>query len=152
MWCCCLVFFVAVASVAAAADTDTTATAKLANVTVPWVIAVEEMLSSISLGPLKKEFTPEYVARRTRVAAIASKTARLRARVATSIIESTDTRAVTCVANEIDEVVNAVIEELKALGFTDAYHLKSAPPECVGTAAVLVKVPPPAANKEQKEL
>jgi hypothetical protein len=81
---------------------------------------------------------------------MASKTARLRARVATSIIESTDTRAVTCIAtNEVgDEVANSVVDELKALGFADTYHLKSAPPECVG-AAVLVKIPAPASeNKE----
>jgi hypothetical protein len=84
-----------------------------------WMRAVEEILASQSIAnPLRPEFTPAYLAKRTRAGALKTQVARFRAAAASSMVECLDTKARLCPAPTIsEEAVTIVLDELKALGF-----------------------------------
>lgn len=113
-----------------------------------WMNAVEEIISHISLGsPLKADFTPDYVAKRTLAFTIKKQTNAFRALVASTIIRTSGTEAHVCIdSTQTDEaVVRIIVAELKEREF-DVLWLHSVE-ECVGRAALLIKLPPP--NEQQ---
>lgn len=96
------------------------------NATRKWMLAVEELLSAVSLGPLKKEFTPSYLGRRTHASVLATQTARFRARTARSLIEADGTRVIVCIdaTTTTDAAVDVVLQELKEREF-NAFVVKA---------------------------
>lgn len=123
-----------------------------ANATRKWMYAVEEVLSAVSLGPLKAEFIPSYIARRTFASVIAAQTARFRARAARALFEATGTRVIVCIDETAttSEAVEAVREELVKHEF-DAFVAK-AHPSCPGAkksqdALLVDNLPPPTSSE-----
>lgn len=115
------------------------ATAEPVNQTL-WNAAVEEILATVSLGPLKKEFTPDYVAKRSREQALKAQVLHFRAQVATSIVECITNKVTVCPmrASISHEAVETVANELKERGFEDVFILKD--------WCLLIHVPPPGSN------
>lgn len=107
-----------------------------------WKNAVEEILAHVTLGPLKMDFTPDYVANRTMEFVLRKQTNRFRAMVASAIVECNTEEARACVPHSIDStVVKAILEELKERSF-EAFWLHEMD-ECAGKSGLLIKVPPP---------
>jgi len=120
------------------------------NATQKWMTLVEEVLTMVSIGPLKEELTPTYLGKRTLEASIQAQTARFRSRVARSLIECTGTKATSCIdpSTTSDDAVQLVHDELVKHEFTVAWVKTS--PLCPtvngrGASALVVDVPPPAA-------
>ncbi len=110
----------------------------------------------VSIGPLKDELTPAYLAKRSMEASVQAQTARFRSRVARSLIESTGTKATACVdpATTSDDAVQIVHDELIKHEFTVSWVKSS--PLCPtvggrGASALVVDVPPPMAAEKTKE-
>ena len=110
-----------------------------------WMFAVEEILSSISMGPLRPHFTPDYIAKRTPESVLQSQTSRLRAKTGRVVMDAVGTRAVSCIdpSTTKDEAVKNVLAEFKALGF-DILWSKSED-GCFGGQGLVVNGPPPTA-------
>jgi hypothetical protein len=108
-----------------------------------WMAAVEEIVSHVTLGPLKQDFTPEYVGQRTADFALRKQTRRFRAHVAQAIIESLGTQVNICIDHLTDEqAVKTVQSELKERGF-EVYWLREMQ-ECIHHGqGIMVKVPAP---------
>lgn len=91
-----------------------------------WKRAVEEILASLTLGPLKEDFSPDYLAKRTYSGALRAQTNRFRAHVATAMVQSLGSKITVCPNETIDDkAVEAVIEEVKQRGFDQVYWLKN---------------------------
>lgn len=111
--------------------------------TTKWQQAVEEILASVTLGPLKEDFSPKYLAQRTRSQALRGQTNRFRAKVATALIECIDTKTTVCPGEHVtDHAVESVVEELKQHGFAEVYWLKN--------RCVVVHVPAPRGDEVDK--
>lgn len=125
------------------------------NATKRWMLAVEEILSSVSLGPLKAEFTPEYLGQRTLKSALQSQASRFRAKVSRAMIECAGTKAIVCIdsVSISDKAVKLVFDELKKLGFTVEWNRYAE--QCFGTGALsfgqalVITMPPPAAESKE---
>lgn len=105
-----------------------------------WVRAVEEILSGVMLGPLKEEFTPSYLARRTREASLKAQTNRFRARVATAMAESLEDHVIVCRFDHIGQsAVDAVIAELRNHTFHSHYETGL----CGARGGIYVALPEP---------
>ena len=119
-----------------------------ANTTRKWMLAVEELLTFTSIGELKAEFTPTYLANRTDVSVLHSQAARFRAKVARQLIECPTTQAIICVDPTMtsDKAVLMVLNEFKKLQFKIVWS-KS---EEACPSALVVELPPPTVT-EKKE-
>ena len=107
-----------------------------------WRNAVEEVLAHITLGPLKMDFTPQYVGNRTMEFVLRTQTNRFRALVASAIVGSSTTEAIVCVPRAIERsAVKAVLDELKERTF-EAFWIHEMD-ECLQQSGVLVKFPAP---------
>ena len=105
-----------------------------------WMHAVEEILATVTLGPLKEEFTPSYLAKRTQSGALRMQTNRFRAQVAASMVECTSDRVTVCpYPSTSDPAIEEVQKELETRGF-EVYWLK--------TKCLLVHVPEAEINSE----
>ena len=83
-----------------------------------WRMAVQEILTSISAGPLSTEFTPSHLAKRRVADAMKNQVARLRGQVASAMLETVGSRVDLCAERRFsDEAVAMVKEELEARGF-----------------------------------
>jgi len=114
-----------------------------------WMTAIEELVSHISLGPFKKDFTPEYIAKRTVDFALKRQTNNFRGLVASTIIQTVGDNAIACIDPtriSEEESVKIVIDELKDHGF-DVLWIHSMQ-ECLGRSGLSIKVPPAAKSKE----
>ena len=111
-----------------------------------WMRAVEEILASHSISvPLRAEFNPDYLAKRTRAAASRAQVARVRAMVATAMVECADTNVKLCAPpHVVDEAIVVVLDELKVLGF-EAFQVLHANWCPMAKAGILIHVPGPAA-------
>jgi hypothetical protein len=116
-----------------------------------WMNAVEEIISHVTLGPLKDDFTPEYVGKRTVDFALRKQTYRFRAHVASAIIECLDTETKVCIHYLTSEhAVKAVADELKQHQF-EVLWLREMQ-ECVNHGqGLLIKVPPPLQGNEVED-
>lgn len=86
--------------------------------TTTWRNAVEDILSRVALGPVKKEFTPSYIGKRTRESALTLQTAQLRARVATGIVQCLSDKVIICIESTIsNDAADIVLNEFKTLEF-----------------------------------
>ncbi len=138
---------------AAAATTDQEA---FNNATQRWISSVDEVLTMISIGPLKDELTPAYIGKRTAEAALSAQCARFRSRVARSLIETIGTKATSCIDPSMtsDDAVQVVHDELIKHEFTVAW-VKSSPlcPTVGGrsASALVIDIPPPAAPVDSKK-
>jgi hypothetical protein len=125
------------------------------NSTQKWMTLVEEILTIVSIGPLKDELTPSYLAKRSMEATIQAQTARFRSRVARSLIESIGTRATSCIDPSMtsDDAVQLVHDELVKHEFTVTWVKSS--PLCPmvggrGASALIVEVPAPVVATVEK--
>jgi hypothetical protein len=108
-----------------------------------WKHAVEEVMASVVLGPLRPDFGPEALRRRTREGAVRAQTNRLRARVAVAMIESTGELVEACLLEHTSpEAARALVDELRAHNFTSASWIRDER-RCHG-GYIRVEVPPPA--------
>lgn len=86
-----------------------------------WRQAIESILSNIVLGPLKPEFTPAFVERRTRDSIIAAQRNYFRAYVARIIMQSLAPEGLITVQPPPEvapEVVEAQVQELREHSFS----------------------------------
>lgn len=111
------------------------------NTTRKWMLAVEELLTFTSIGQLKPEFTPTYLANRTDESVLQSQAARFRAKVARQLIECPTTQAIICIDPTMtsDKAVQLVLNEFKKLQFKVVWS-KS---EEACPSALVVELPPP---------
>lgn len=108
---------------------------------VEWKHAVEEIMASVVLGPLRPDFGPEALRRRTREGAIRAQTNRLRARVAVAMIESAGELVEACLLEHTSpEAARALVDELRAHNFTSASWIRDER-RCHG-GYIRVEVPP----------
>ena len=78
-----------------------------------WMRQVEMTLSSISIGPLRKDLGPSHFANRTRKGVIAQQTMRFRARVVSQIADALlDSVAIEIPPEICDEAVKQVLDDL----------------------------------------
>lgn len=98
------------------------------NLTQKWMVMIEEVLTMVTLGPLKDEITPAYLGRRTLSDVISVQAARFRSRVARSLIECSGNKATSCIdpSTTSDEAVQVVHDELQKHNFTVSW-IKSSP-------------------------
>ncbi len=108
-----------------------------------WRFAVEEILSAVSMGPIRSHFTPDYLSKRTIESVLLSQTAGLRARVARGVMDAFGTKALICIdlTTTREEAVKAVIDEFKKATFDIIWSRSS--DECFGQNALIVMLPPP---------
>jgi len=113
-----------------------------------WMHAVEEILSTVSLGPLKKEFTSSYVSQRTPEFSMKLQTSHFRALVATSIVQTVGPKMVVCIDPSLysDEAVKTVVEELKERDFDVLWLHKT--DECFKSSLLITLRPPAIEGKE----
>jgi hypothetical protein len=91
-----------------------------------WRHAVEEVMASIALGPLRPGFGPDALQKRTREGAVRAQTNRLRARVVVAMVETLEEYVEVCVPEHVgSEAARAVTDELRAHNFTGAVWLRS---------------------------
>ncbi len=116
-----------------------------ANMTKKWMLAVEELLSAISLQPLKKEFTPSYLATRTQESVISMQASRFRAKTARAMVEATEPRVTVCVETPqtADAAVTIVYDELRALGYDVIWAKSDSSCQKPTHSALLITVPLP---------
>ena len=125
-------------------------TSETVNVTQKWVSTVEELLTKVSLGPLKQEITPAYLAQRTAESTLDEQSKAFRARVAYSFLSCRRNKATVCIdpSTTDDEAVQIVHDELIAHNFTlvwaKTYSL------CRGAAALLIDLPEPTVKEKQE--
>lgn len=136
-------------TLAAATSTDQEA---FNNATRKWMGLAEEILTMVSIGPLKDELTPAYLAQRSMESTLQTQAARFRSRVARSLIECVGTKATACIDPSMitDQAVQLVYAELIKHGFDVIWAKTSSLCPTVGTegaAALVVDVPPPAPTK-----
>lgn len=121
-----------------------------------WMAAVEEILSYVTLGPLKEDFGPPNFASRSRVSVLASQINRFRAYVVRAMLSSLEDRVYINVhhARELlfvsDEAVDVVWAELRQRKFairplsTFAYIIPGLQQQQQRVGEVMViEVPPP---------
>ena len=112
------------------------------NATTTWKNAVEDILSRVALGPVKKEFTPSYIAKRTKESAMKLQTSHFRAKVATGIIQSISDKVIVCIDSTIsNEAVEIILNEFKSLEFDVFWLYKTE--KCVN-GGLLFNIPKPA--------
>lgn len=81
---------------------------------------MQEIVTALYKGPVKLDFTPDFLAERTMEAVITAQTNRFRERVVRLLMESYDTSLVVCVDSSKlgSTAARAVMDELSARGFT----------------------------------
>jgi hypothetical protein len=111
------------------------------NTTRKWFLAVEEILSSITVGKLKSDFNPAYLAQRTTDSVLQGQVARFRAKLSRQLIECATTQATVCIDPTVtsDDAVKVVLKEFKDLTF-DIVWSRS---EDACPSALVVRLPPP---------
>lgn len=83
-----------------------------------WQHAVEEILASVRLGPLKEEFSPSYLAKRKFAASFQLQSMKLRALIAGAMVESLGSDIHLCQPMGMDDrVVREVLNEFRERGF-----------------------------------
>ena len=102
----------------------------------------------VSIGPLKDELTPAYLAKRSYDASVQAQSARFRSRVARALIESTGTKATACIDPSMtsDDAVQFVYDELVKHEFTVSWVKSNTLCPIIGkhsASALVVDVPPP---------
>ena len=105
-----------------------------------WMQGVEHLASTISIpSPLKSEFTPEYLAKRTLKASIQNQWAAFRSQVAVAMVNSIDDEVTVCPSLYInDKVIKAMKEELEERGFV--VHIISNDDVCYKKSGLLVRI------------
>lgn len=114
-----------------------------------WIQGVEQLAATITLPvPLKKEFTPGYLAQRTLKSVIHGQMATFRSQVATAMINALDDEVTVCPVSYINEsVIKAMKEELEELGFT----VHTVADSCYKKNGLLVRLPKPTVESDDKK-
>jgi hypothetical protein len=83
-----------------------------------WRLGVQEILTSVTAGPLGKDFTPKYLGTRSAALVLKKQLARIRGQAASAMIETLGTRVDLCYARRFkDEVISALKQEMVEAGF-----------------------------------
>jgi hypothetical protein len=142
---CLLVFLCASVGYAAnATNVTSTTTAVDEEERKRWMFAVEEILAAVSMGPLRPQFTPEYLGNRTPESVLKAQTSALRAHVVQRLIGAWSNKVVACldlVAFHA-EGIKAVVSDLKKQTF-DVVWSKSEDGCFGGEALVITGLPFP---------
>lgn len=127
-----LVFFALLLTLAHSTDTE-------------WKQSVEHVIQTLVVGPLGDHFTPEYLRKRTRTQVISSQKNRLRARIATAMIESANSEELICPPIPMQmETINEVVQEFKNHTFSIRWIADERSKRCPGYRGFIhVDVPEP---------
>lgn len=111
-----------------------------------WKKSVEEILSTLSLGPLRAEFSPKTLATRTRQDVLIMQTMSLRAHLIKQMTHTLSSTVKVCPLPESsEEAIQHVLLEMKNRTF-DIHWIKS-DGECMPWHGfVFVSIPPPATD------
>lgn len=97
-----------------------------------WKQSVEHVIQTVVVGPLGEHFTPEYLRKRTRTQVLSAQKNRLRARIATAMIESANSEEIVCPFLQMHtDTINEVVQEFKNRTFSirwiNDYHSMRCP-------------------------
>lgn len=106
-----------------------------------WMLAVEGLLAEVAVGALKDEFTPTYVAQRTRESCLFRQMRRFRASVAAAIASGDGDEVLVCPSDAYisEDAINRVAEEFRKRTFT----VRVVADECWKRKGLLIRIPLP---------
>lgn len=124
-----------------------------------WRMGVQEILTSVVAGPLGKDFSPSYVAKRAAPNVLKKQVARIRGQALSAVLETLGTRVELCFARRFeDEAVSALKREIADAGFQVDWEEQSErsdpsdPRWCfAGRETMVIRVPPAAAEEKEEE-
>ena len=106
-----------------------------------WMLAVEGLLAEVAVGALKDEFTPTYVAQRTRESCLFRQMRRFRASVAAAIASGDGDEVLVCPSDAYisEDAILRVAEEFRKRTFV----VRVVADECWKRKGLLIRIPLP---------